>query len=307
MPIRNILVPVLARVAPAAQLDAALKIARRVEGHINAVYLRPDYKSLLKSASLIGSTVLLGPSWFPGPSLSAMDESQRRGNTIEAEARASFDVWRRQNGLASEPIDSELRSTYACWSVQEGPPEAAILTRGRLSDLIVISYPGGDTDATEAILEPAVFDTGRPLLLVPKRVPDDLLRHVVIAWNGSLEATRAVAGALPLLHEAERVSVFTAPSLSEVELGEDPSASPERALLTGLPNYLVWHGIRAGQLHPPANEMSIGATLLQSALEQEATLIIMGAFTRGRVRQLLLGGVTRHILKSATIPVIMAH
>lgn len=305
MPIRNILVPIVARVAPAAQLDAALKLARRVEGHINAVYLRSDYQTILRSLSLIGSTALLGPSWLPGTSLLSMQESEQRDRAIEAEARTSFDLWRRQNALASEPINAELRSTYACWSVQAGPIEAAILAHGRLSDLIVISYPGAD-DVTAAIFDSAVFDTGRPVLLVPKNVPDDLLRHVMIAWNGSLEATRAVAGALPLLHEADRVSVFTSRSHTD-SAPEDAPATAEQALLTGLPDYLIWHGIRASALHPLADETPIGAALLQAASDQEATLVVMGGYTRTRVRQFLLGGVTRHLLQNPAIPVIMAH
>ena len=306
MPIRNILVPIVAHVGPAAQLDAALKLARRVEGHINAVYLRSDYRTVLSSLSLIGSTALLGPSWLPGTSLHSMQEAERRDSAIEAEARASFDLWRRQNALASEPIDTELRSTYACWSVQPGPLEAAILAHGRLSDLIVISYPGAD-DVTAAIFDSAVFDTGRPVLLVPNTVPDDLLRHVMIAWNGSLEATRAVAGTLALLHEADRVSVFTSPSHTDNAPKENAPATAEQALLTGLPDYLIWHGIRASTLHPPPDEAAIGAALLQAASDHEATLVVMGGYTRTRARQFLLGGVTRHVLQNPAIPVIMAH
>ena len=292
MPIRNILVPIHPGTAFDTQLEAALKVARRVDGHVNTVCLHLDVDPILES--------------IPSPLATAVsrDEMERQATAAEARTRLEFEAWRSKHKLASEAIESSLRSTFACWSEQSGLIETAVLQRGRLSDLIVLNFPGGFYSATERLFDTAVFDTGRPVLLAPKRpfLPDDLLRHVVVAWNGSREAARAVAGALPILHAAERVSVFTAPWRNEDFMETD---DPKHDQL--LPEYLVWHGIRAQSLRPQQQDPSVGAALLRIAAEQDATLIVMGAYTRSRVRQVMLGGVTRDVLQSASFPVLMAH
>jgi nucleotide-binding universal stress UspA family protein len=141
-----------------------------------------------------------------------------------------------------------------------------------------------------------VFDTGRPTLILPKAAPSDPLNHVMIALNSSIEATRAVAGAMPLLRHAKQVSIFTAPAhtdeaIKDLYLGEQ----------------LAWHGIRSHYLSLDIDAHSVGAALLEAARAERATMIVMGAYTHSRVREMLLGGVTRHILKHTAVPVLMMH
>jgi nucleotide-binding universal stress UspA family protein len=291
VPIRNIMVPICPGEGPERQLDAALKIARRVEGHVNAVFLRPDSATVYASLPNVARAAAV-----------SLEAIEREAVAKAAAVRSGFDRWRTGHGLACKSVDHLLRSTYACWSEHIGPLEIAIVQQGRLSDLVVLNFPGEYHSASERAFDAAVFDTGRPVVLVPKSVPDELLRHVLIAWNGSLEVVRAVAGALPMLHAAERVSVFTAPWRN------DDFLSPEDGMRElDLGAYLVWQGIRAGAIRAAPAQRSVGAALLQAAAEQEATMLVMGAFTRSRIRSLLLGGVTRHVLHNATIPVLMAH
>ena len=132
-------------------------------------------------------------------------------------------------------------------------------------------------------------------MLSPK-VTDNLLRHVVIAWNGSLEATRLVGHSLDLLHTAGRVSIITAVS------GQGADTAP-----SDLANYLMWHGIRAHPLAAGSTSDGIPAAILAGATRGEATMLVMGAYTHSRIRQFLLGGVTRHVLEHSDIPVLMEH
>ena len=291
MPIRNILVPISAEAPAERQLDAAVKLARRVEGHINAVFIRPNadtvFAALPEAARKAGVTA------------EAIEQELAGG---EAQARTAFDAWRAGHNLACEPVDGMLRGTYACIAAEMAPVEVAVLRHGRLSDLIVLNYPGAYQSATERAFDTAVFDSGRPVLLVRNTVPDEPLRHVMVAWNGSLEATRAVAGALPLLHAAERVSVFTAPWRNDDYL--DPGDGIRQL---DLPGYLTWHGIRARSFRAGPEQKSVGAALLQAAAEHHATMLVMGAYTRSRVRAILLGGVTSHVLQNAGLPILMAH
>jgi nucleotide-binding universal stress UspA family protein len=119
---------------------------------------------------------------------------------------------------------------------------------------------------------------------------------VLVAWNGSAEASRAVFGVLPLLHAAARVSLFSVPT-------------PENDEATGaeLAEALSWQGIRAYDCLHPQNTEPIGAALLGAAARCEASLIVMGAYTHSRLRQSFLGGVTRHVLSEAPIPIVMCH
>ncbi len=291
MPTRNILVPICPDVAAERQLEAALKIARRVEGHVNAVFIRPDAEAVFASLPEVARRA--------GVTTAAIEQEFQEA---EARARAGFDAWRGDNKLACEPVDGFLRDTYGCFGTHVGPLEVAMLQQGRLSDLIVLNFPGAYHSATERAFDTAVFDSGRPVLLVPNTVPDDLLRHVLIAWNGSLELARAVAGALPLLHAAERVAVFTAPWRNDDFL--DPGDGMRQL---DLPGYLVWHGIRARSFRAGPEHKSVGAALLHAAAEHHATMLVMGAYTRSRVRGILLGGVTSHVLQNAGIPILMAH
>ena len=178
---RSILVPIVPGVDFEAQLDAALRVARRVKGHISAAYLPLDIGGVLASL----------PPPLAAPLLRG--DIARHAEAAEGQARSKFETWRTKNGLTAERPDDPLSGTSAHWSEQAGPMEVALLQKGRVSDLTVLNFPGDFQTATQRLFDTAVFDTGRPVLLVPKLVPDELLRHVVIAWNGSLEATRAVA------------------------------------------------------------------------------------------------------------------
>jgi nucleotide-binding universal stress UspA family protein len=118
---------------------------------------------------------------------------------------------------------------------------------------------------------------------------------IAVAWNGSTESTRAVAGALPLLMNADQIHILTAASpRTEVERGD------------GLAKYLSWHGVSC-EHHPmyPTNE--VGAALLTTSRELGADLLVMGGYGRSRVRELVFGGVTRTVLGQYDLPILLAH
>jgi nucleotide-binding universal stress UspA family protein len=167
---------------------------------------------------------------------------------------------------------------------------------GRLSDLIVVQRPSMWSVPSQRCFDAAVFESGRPTLVVSEKLPLEITDHIMIAWNGSREASRAVFGVMPLLHLAGRVSIF-AESQYEVE-GVDP---------TDLAEFLSWHGIQAHPVVGPKDEHATGAALVSAASEQQATLIVMGAYTHSRLRQSFLGGVTRHLLAHASVPLLMSH
>jgi nucleotide-binding universal stress UspA family protein len=131
--------------------------------------------------------------------------------------------------------------------------------------------------------------------MVPQAFNTDLFDRVIVAWNGSAEASSAVALATPLLAQARSIDVFAAVDAKHRSEAEELIA------------YFDWQGITAEGIpaDPPAD--SVGADLLSTAERTGAGLIVMGAYTHGRMRQIVFGGVTSHIVQNAGLPVLMAH
>jgi len=283
MTIRNILVPLFPGVAFDNQLAAAVDLARSVEAHINAIFVLPDPVTVIAGIPAVALAA--------GVSAVAI---RHDGEAAAAAAKEKFERWRREEGLAASMVDRSLRTPYAQWTQRTGDVAPIVARCGRLSDLIVINRPSFSLALAEAF-DAAVFESGRPTLLVDKKVSRNLLRHVVIAWNGSLEATRAVAGAMTLLNEAQQVSIFT--TLDDGTLEED----------LDLAESLSWHGINPRYLRPHPGEKSAAEALLRIIGDINPSMLVMGAYTHSSLRETLLGGVTREVLSHVEITVLMMH
>lgn len=169
-----------------------------------------------------------------------------------------------------------------------------IARRGRLADLVIVAGP--DTEAgLSATVEAAIFETGRPLLMVPQTLPGRLGGTIAIAWDGTLGAARAAGAALPLLRRAETVTIMTA---DMEKVGTKPSV---------LADYLSEHGISAKTWAFLPDERKLGERLLAEAGEAGADMLVMGAYGHSRLREMVLGGVTQSVTAKARIPVFMAH
>jgi nucleotide-binding universal stress UspA family protein len=281
---KNLLLPVFEGIEFDSQLAAAWEIARAVKGHIDAVFIRPDPINAFKSLPpVIASAVI------------SADEIEKEGLNAEIASRKHFDGWCKSKEICRERSDLVDRMA-ATWSHHVGDLESLIVRLGRVSDLIILNGPDPYELRTGRALNTAVFETGRPTLMLPRHAPEGILNHALVAWNGSLEVARAVAGALPLLLKAKRVSVLSVPE-------EDREDVSDQELITAL----SWHGVNALSLDIRVIATSVGAELLESAASQAVTLLVMGAYTHSRIREMLLGGVTRMVMRNATLPVLMAH
>lgn len=280
---RDIFVPLFQEVDYGPQLDAAARLAPRLDAHVNVVYARPD--AIMAAASAPDMLVAAGVV------LRSIEEDEK---IAQHSAIAQFEQWR----IANRFTDSgETGSNVgATWHERIGSVPKTIAQVGRLSDLIVISRPEAYEVITDDAFTAALFDTGRPTLIAPTRIVDDPLEHVMVAWNGSLQAARAIDGAMPMLRIANRVSIFSVPARPD-DLQHD----------LGLVEHLARHGILAVCLNPEGDTGDIGALLLQTAADEGVTMIVMGAYTHNRLREAILGGVTHHVLMNAEIPVLMMH
>lgn len=188
---------------------------------------------------------------------------------------------------------------------------AGIILQSRAADLTVLSQPAPDDDTAEDLPAHVVLQAGSPVLVLPfstpRAHPTGAPRHVLVAWDASREAARAVHSALPLLQAAQQVSVVTFDTHPPSQVSLDARRADPLPWLArhGVQAQLVTRTVEAPRLaqrrHP------VGEALLSLLGESGADLLVMGAYAHSRVRELLLGGVTQTIFNSMTAPVLMAH
>lgn len=189
------------------------------------------------------------------------------------------------------------------WRVSHADTVTALNVNARYADLLITGYSEDgsvswfDVAATKHI----ALESGRPVLVVPCSAPVTTLgERILVAWNGSREAVRAVHDALPLLKRASFVQVVVInPSVGYGEHGAVPGAD--------ICLHLARHGIQAEAYVGHADSSTIGAALHAQATAIGADLVVMGAYGHSRFRELVLGGVTRHLLQHLQVPMLMAH
>ena len=211
------------------------------------------------------------------------EEEQRRTSTL----KAIFDAW-----VAAAPE----RSLATQWFDVEGRADEVVGEWGRRADLLVLKRPGHRyTEPERRAVHAALFDTDRPVLFVPPEWPPPPFgRRVAIAWRDDSRTIKTVLAALRWLGLAEHIDVL--------------AGARHGAVLPRLPDILEEHGIEA-DLHvlPISEQRVFGEVLLAKAHELECDVLVVGAFARHPIRSMILGGVTRHMLAHADLPLFMRH
>lgn len=286
MYLRCLLVPTAPGIDATRRLDAALRLGRRLHAHIGVSFMAPGPEH-----------VLAGMASLVPVDCTTLEALERGVREAAAEGQAAVRAWCTREGVAFAGSDGRLDATFVTWTELSGEVEPLLTLAGRVSDLVIVDRPDPARPFTGRALDTALFSVGRPTLMVGETIPHDLLDHVLIAWNGSLEATRLIGQSITLLHEATRVTVVHA----RTERFEEARAADLCA-------YLRWHGIVAEAATLDVGEgSSVGAAILAEAGRRDASMLALGAYTHSRVREFLLGGVTRHVVERARIPVLMAH
>jgi nucleotide-binding universal stress UspA family protein len=286
MSIRKILAP-CGSAAAAAVVETAFALARPFAAHVEVLHVRPDPRD---TVPLLGE----GVSGTLIEELIALAE--REAGTRAAAAKAVFQEACQAHAmaLADTPAGG---APSARWVELTGRIDDVVVARGRLADLLVIARTGPETEAGWAVtLNAALFESGRPLL-VPAAGPGGKLgRSVAVAWNASAEAARSVAAAMPFLSRAETVTVLTVAT----------EGTPGQ-VASDLIDYLCWHGVDARSIDVAAETGPVGARLLSACTDAGADLLVLGAYTHSRIRELILGGVTRYVLAHAALPLLITH
>ncbi len=259
------------------RITAAVEFAKRTGADINALYLGVYHQIPSYAAAEISSQIL-----------------EAREEAIQKEAQTSKEAFERACGAAG------VEGRFSCLVNAPGELADAAMAAGRITDLIVMGQPDEDEGGWMGpwLLESILLGSGRPALVVPYIGAHETIgTKVLVGWDGGREAARAVGDALPLLMKASEVTVLS--------VNRDPDR--KRPSTEEIAGHLARHGVPAKHHDVKIQALSPANYMLNRASDEGADLIVMGAYAHSRLRELILGGMTRDILKHMTVPVMLSH
>jgi nucleotide-binding universal stress UspA family protein len=277
MRMKMILVPTENHHAIQSALETALLLARHCDSYIEGFGLRSVFKG--SDSVDIGISIPLGD--------------------IPEEAKQEQQIFESFMQEHQVPRSTGATGSLSFGWLDDAPEgESFVGSYGRVFDVIVFSRPDDNsTELHNRAIEAGLFESGRPILVSPPLPPRQIATNVLVAWNRSTEQVRAIAIAMPLLQQADRVTVLA------VTGGTAVPGPPAEQLI----RYMQFNGIAAVPLTVALEGRSTGETILATADSLGCDLLIKGAYTQSRLRQMIFGGATKHVLENAALPVLLAH
>lgn len=280
--------PVSDRPESRSALSVTLGLAERLGANVVGCHLRPSRDKRIEYRAK--RIILPG-----GSDRESLEELARKTTKdVSARAREAFEQIVAEAGftLYRRPRKNLVRG--ATWQEKVGTPDRIMAIVGPVSDLIVVSRPARKSNIARMFMLSALLHSDRPVLILPPgrtRVPG---KRIAIAWNQSMEAARVVSACIPLLQIAQQVTIISA--------GRENRLGPKSSQLAG---YLTHYGIQADRIMTRGRDEA--AELTASYKETGSDLVLMGAYSRARLRELVFGGMTEHALRKSAIPVVMQH
>jgi len=287
MSIKRILIPLPGFVAHQSEIEMGLTAAKALGSQVEAMFITEPAPATRSSDIRYRAAAAVQINQYA-------EERER----LAADTRERFAHACASHGIpmvAGQDVPDALPA--ASWREAEGSYEPIAVARAAGFDLIVAAS-AAVMETLKAIAEGSLLQARRPVLLTPSQTPGDLAGNAMIAWDESPECWHAVSAAIPFLRLAGSVQVVSV----------DRDATRRHASQADAVAYLHCHGITATARIVAPHLRSVGDTLLAVADEADIGLLVMGAYSHSRLREMLLGGVTRHILKNAVSrPVLLAH
>lgn len=277
---KTILIPTEDHDAMPAVLDAARIVARTFDSYMEGFAVRPAVATYV-TVEPVSSLAIAG----------AYEGDSRQANEL-------FTGFMQKHAVPAAAEQGPATYSFG-WPRTDAAEDSFIGSYGRVFDLIALGRPGPEAaNPRMAPLEAALFESGRPVLVVPKAAAGvaTIGRNILISWNRSTQQARTNAFAMPLLHRAEKVTVLT------VEGGPVQGPSGEEAA-----RHLRRNGIKAEALTVKRGTRTPGEITLEHAASLGCDLLVKSAYAQSRISQMIFGGATRHILTQAALPILMAH
>ena len=276
---RVIKVPVADRPECARALQAAFNLGKRLGASVTGCHIRPHRDS----ATTLG-TEFANAAW-----------RKRSTKRAPAAAKALFTEIAEQNGYkVVRHLRHARHEPCALWSQRVGSPDKLMGIIGPVADLIVVSRPAQPGGVSDMFMLAALIHSGRPVLILPRATRKVVGKRVCIGWNQSPDAARCVTAAIPILQQADEVTIASC--------GPEDRAGPQSSQLA---TYLRHWGIETERVSTHGHH--IEEELMQVYKDIRADLLVGGAFSRSRWREKVFGGTTEYLIRKARIPVLLQH
>lgn len=261
-------------------LDASIAVARAFGSHVECLHVK------------------YGPSMGLAPFGSQTSwEIERHENKRSERAHTAFEEAFARSGLPSRETDARIGAPSLVWHEIPGLDLNETPFHGRHHDLVIA---GRDDELVSTRIPEIVLSVGRPVLVPAARPSNVIGRKIAVAWKPGPESARAMTAAAPLISKADKLCL-----MSVVE--GDTSESGQAADLKELANKLQWNGVESELLVLPRTEAGVGETLKSAAYNSGADLLVIGAYGHSRLREFVLGGVTRSVIGECEIPALLFH
>jgi len=257
-----------------ARIKVAIDMAKAHNAHLTALYViaPPEVPAFVMA-------------YIPAD---VLEKQQADAEAEAATAGEAFTALCGREGVAHE------------WRVVNGDSRSVTAFHAHYSDLVIVGQTAPmdeRANGTEDLADELVLASGRPVLVVPYAGSfSNVGKTILLAWNGTRESARAMHDSLPVLEKADKVIVY---AVNESSADHIPGAD--------ISTHLARHGVTAEAHHTVARDIAVGDALLAAVSDYGADLLVMGAYGHSRVRELALGGATRDILNTMTVPVMMSH
>jgi len=283
---KSILMPLSSSTEVQERMLGALSVTAFFGGHLEVLHAQVSPRQFIPVGAVARS--------MPRKLLRELEVlADKYSKTEESEMQSTFIKLCEQNNIVYSNDSIPDRPT-AFWREVYGLRSEIVGECGKVNDLIILPHPiNGKPTAT---FEAALIRSGKPVLLVSRTMTTFSAERILIAWNASSQGSRAVSQALPILKQAKEVVIATSFSSSQLKPGADQ-----------LIKYLARHGIKAVSQNFESGRRSVAEAILTLAESLKTDLLVMGAFTHPRVHEQIFGGVTRHMVKAAKIPIFMQH
>ena len=286
MSVRKFLLPLTSSASGEAALHTGLMLAKMWSAHLEVVHIRSDAREIAPLAGEGMSGAMIEEM---------MSATERESGRRAGEIRAMFELATEQAAVPAGAAHRGSNEPSASFTILAGREDQIVAHQARLADLTIVPHPQTGEDVASAdALHAVLFDSGRPVLMAPVDNPETIGKRVAIAWNGTAHAASALASVMPFVRQASAACIFTSPEYFR----EGPTALE-------IADYISNHGVTAKVVQFASINRVVGAGLLAAVSDFGADLMSMGAYSTSRLRQLILGGTTRHVLENAMLPVLM--